>query len=115
MSVVQLLELIVKLPYKISNENSYYIMGITANILYSLLGILNLFNGIVDENNIFETFLLFYPIFYSLSKQLLHKYWSILLKFMKSNNNTKLVNITKLCSSLEALIWYVESARNSGD
>lgn len=34
---------------------------------------------------------------------------------MKSNNNTKSINIRKLCSSLEALIWYVETARSSGD
>ncbi|CAD8191885.1 unnamed protein product [Paramecium pentaurelia] len=110
LSIFKLIDIILFLPYKMTFENKVYMFGCTGLFIVSLLGSLSQITSSINGDNIFEIFLLAFPIFFYLFRQLQSWKWQDLILYMRSGS-MKQMDIKKLCSSLEALVWYIEQAR----
>ncbi|CAK87816.1 unnamed protein product (macronuclear) [Paramecium tetraurelia] len=110
LSIFKLIDIILFLPYKMTFENQVYMFGCTGLFIVSLLGSLSQITSSISGDNIFETFLLAFPIFLYLFRQFQSRKWQDLILYMRTGS-TKQMDIKKLCSSLEALVYYIEQAR----
>lgn len=52
----------------------------------SFLGSLNGFTNSINENNIFETFLMGFPLVYSLVNSIQTSKWSVLIQYMRTGS-----------------------------
>ncbi|CAD8195012.1 unnamed protein product [Paramecium octaurelia] len=112
MSMLMLVDLILFIPYKLTFENQIYLFGCTGLFILGMLGSLKQLLVYINKDNVFETFIICYPLFFYIFQLIQNMKWKQLLLYMRTGS-MKQMDIKKLCFSLEALVWYVEQARSN--